>query len=41
MLRKIEIENFKTFINKTVIDYTTINYKFLKDENDAFYLILY
>ncbi len=33
MLKKIKLENYLTFIEPTIIDFTSTNYKFLEDEN--------
>ncbi len=33
MLEKIVLDNFKTFINETTIDFSATNYKFLENEN--------
>lgn len=33
MLKKIKLENYLTFIEPTVIDFTSTNYKFLENEN--------
>jgi hypothetical protein len=33
MLEKIVLNNFKTFINETTIDFSATNYKFLENEN--------
>lgn len=33
MLKKITLENYTTFINKTSIDFSATNYKFLESEN--------
>ncbi|NMM64640.1 ATP-binding protein [Clostridium sp. P21] len=33
MLTKIEIENFKSFKNKTIVDFKSTNYKILKERN--------
>lgn len=33
MLKRITIENFKTYINKTVFDFESKNYKFLEEDN--------
>ena len=33
MLKRIKIDNYKTFIKPTSIDFSATNYKFLENEN--------